>query len=177
MGQCDERLFLKLVYRDHANSLQTFVRFVNNPLTPKFNSACQPPSGAFLIRPSKRSNFNPESHLVSRCEHGRRRVGVRAVTPAGRRLDRDLPVTAEIAVADPDAAVRRRVAVPGDLDRRPAAPPQARAVGVTARQEELAALPLREAHEPRTDIDLHPRLVPKERMRAPVARDLSRAGI
>src|SRR6266849_2993213 len=90
---------------------------------------------------------------------------------------RDLPVTAEIAGADPDAAVRRRVAVPGDLDRRPAAPPQARAVDVTARQEELAALPLREAHEPRTDVDLHPRLVPKERMRAPVARNLGRAGV
>src|SRR2546430_1000700 len=97
--------------------------------------------------------------------------------PPGGGRDRPLPVAAEIAVADPDPAVGGRPAVPRDLDRLPAPPSQARMVDLGTRHEEFAALALGKAHEPRTDVDLHPRLVTEERMRAPVAGDLSAAAV
>src|SRR5439155_20329493 len=74
------------------------------------------------------SYLQPPAHDLPRREHWRWLIGIRAIAAYSRGLDRDLPVAAEIAVADPDPAVRRRLAGPRDLYCLSSPPSQARMV-------------------------------------------------
>jgi hypothetical protein len=133
-----------------------------------------PPPPSHSPTPSSQSpsvaNFKPPSQLFARLKKRRPRPRIRPVIAARRRLDRHLPVPAQVPVANPNPDVRRQGRVPRHLDRGARPPSQARSVDRPLRQEDFAARPRRELRQPvpARHPDVHPTLKPEQRMRAPV---------
>src|SRR6266852_4054388 len=119
------------------------------------------------------ANLEPPFVPLTWLKQRRGRGGIRLVVPARRGLDRDLPVAAEVAVADPDRDVWREVRVPSQLDRRARLPAEREAVDRRSGQEQLGARSLTWSRH----ADVHPRLISEQRMRAPVGGLRIRAGV
>src|SRR5439155_22406628 len=107
------------------------------------------------------ANLQPPFERGTGFEH--RSVWARTLVPAKSRLDRDLAIAAQVAVACPDAHVRGQPRIPAHLDALARWPSELLAAGRPLRQEDLRAGAFGE-------VDLHAGLVPKQWMCAPERR-------
>src|SRR5207247_7838758 len=87
------------------------------------------------------ANLQPPSVFGARLEQRRGRRGVGAIVTPGRRLDRDLPVATQVAVASPDPNIGSELRVPPQLDRDAGPPSQGEPVGRPPGQEAFARRP------------------------------------
>src|SRR6266849_3856761 len=150
---------------------------------PAHQAPIQPPAPAAtppsLFSGSSASvpNLEPPSQLITGPERWRWYGQVRTVSPAGRGLDRDLPIPAQIPVAHPNPHIRCDVPVPHEFDRSPRTPCQARTIGRTSSQEHLATHALLRPRHGAPHLDLHVLLIAKQRMGTPVGKQRSIAGV
>src|SRR6266851_3623107 len=115
-------------------------------------------------------NLEPPPQLLSRIEQRRGSSKVRTVRATSGRLDRDVVVTAEVPVADPDANVRGRADVPPELDRGTRLPLQPRPICLPASQEHLATLSCRRTTQCLPNPHFHVFLVTEKWVRTPVSK-------
>src|SRR5260370_25231867 len=87
------------------------------------------------------ADLHPPCEFLAGSKQGRRHREVRPVAPAGSRLDRDVPIAAQVAVADPHTDIRRQSLIPANLNRVPRPPLQPCMSHRPAPQKHLATMP------------------------------------
>src|SRR5207245_4109256 len=107
------------------------------------------------------ANLQPPFERGTGFEH--RSVWARTLVPAKSRLDRDLAIAAQVAVACPDAHVRGQLRIPAQLDALARWPRQLLPARRSLGQEDLGACALGQ-------LDPHTRLVPDNGAPPPNAR-------
>ncbi len=95
---------------------------------------------------------------------------MRPVAPASSGLNRNVVVSAQVAVADPHPDIRRQSLIPSDLNRRPRPPLQTCAICLTPSQKYLPTCPCLRSRHRAPRVHLHIRLISKQGMCAPVGQ-------
>ncbi len=123
------------------------------------------------------ANFEPPCEFLARRKQGRRHRQVRPVAPTGGRLDRDVVVSAQVAIADPHPDIWRDLLVPSNHNRRPRLPLQTCAVCQTPSQKYLPTCPCLRSRHRAPNMYLHVRLIAKQGMGAPIRKQRLRPDI